>query len=67
MENPNAVKKLVKGYLRIHIVSLVLGVATAKILGLLAGITVFWVSIHFTAFLIYRYDLNSLDLQKILN
>lgn len=66
MENPNAVKKLVKAYIRIHIVSLVLGAATVKISGLLAGITVFWASIHFTAFVTYRYDLNSLDLQEIL-
>ena len=66
MENPNAVQKLVKAYIRVHIASLLLGAVTAKISGLLAGIAVFWASIHFTSFLIYRYDLNSLDLQKIL-
>jgi len=66
VENPNAVQKLVKAYIRLHAVSLLLGVATAEISGLLAGIGVFWVSIHFTAFTVYRYDLNSLDLQKIL-
>lgn len=66
MEDSDPAKKLAVAYVRVNLISLILAAFTNIFSGLLTSIAVFWVSVHFTAFLTYRLGLESLSLNEIL-